>query len=281
MHHILKNMIQQATASQGLALAPKTPDTDAIQTMSYLWPVDTGHSLMRIGDDHDGGYLVPDDVDGIAACFSPGIGSTCSFERGLARRIGAPTHFCDRGKTSTLANYPDDFEFSVDERWLTSSWERGSAEFNTLSEWVQSHGPETGDLLLEMDIEGAEYSVLLSTEEQLLNRFRIIVLELHDLQSVTSRFSRANVFTPFFNHLSRNFDIVHAHPNNCCGDFKIGDTNIPNAIEVTLHRKDRRMVDPSPVKQLPHSLDRPNISTIDELRLDPKLKLPRPLILSE
>ena len=32
-----------------------------------------------------------------------------------------------------------------------------------------------------MDIEGAEYRNLLSTSETLLNRFRILVIELHEI----------------------------------------------------------------------------------------------------
>jgi hypothetical protein len=36
-------------------------------------PVITEHELMRLGADHDGGYLIPNDLDGITACFSPGV----------------------------------------------------------------------------------------------------------------------------------------------------------------------------------------------------------------
>src|SRR5580692_6161639 len=51
-----------------------------------LRPVLTDKKLIRVGGDEDGGYLVPDDIDGIVACFSPGVGPVAAFEGALASR---------------------------------------------------------------------------------------------------------------------------------------------------------------------------------------------------
>jgi hypothetical protein len=40
-------------------------------------PIESGHPLVRLGGPKDGGYLVPDDLDGIAFCFSPGVSDSC------------------------------------------------------------------------------------------------------------------------------------------------------------------------------------------------------------
>jgi hypothetical protein len=48
----------------------------------------------------------------------------------------------------------------------------------TMDEWVADYAPAEGDLLLQMDIQGAEYPVLLNASEKALRRFRIIIAEL-------------------------------------------------------------------------------------------------------
>lgn len=45
-----------------------------------LYPIIPGKPLIRVGPAGDGGYLVPDDLDGISACFSPGVSLISGFE---------------------------------------------------------------------------------------------------------------------------------------------------------------------------------------------------------
>ena len=47
--------------------------------------VDCGYQLVRIGSNSDGGYLIPDTLDQIEFCFSPGVGETSSFEDHLKK----------------------------------------------------------------------------------------------------------------------------------------------------------------------------------------------------
>ena len=49
--------------------------------LDILKPRDPGCAFVRLGGPHDGGYLIPDDLDGIVACFSPGVDQTSAFER--------------------------------------------------------------------------------------------------------------------------------------------------------------------------------------------------------
>jgi hypothetical protein len=53
---------------------------------------------------------------------------------------------------------------------------------------VRTHAPSAGDLILQMDIEGAEWPVILNASQEVLTRFRIIVLE--------PRFGFAGVLVP-------------------------------------------------------------------------------------
>src|SRR5690606_27122638 len=90
----------------------------------------------------------------------------------------------------------------------------------SLDDWIRELAPD-GDLLLQMDIEGAEYRTLLSVPDDTLARFRIIVIEVHWLAFIQSALVLDNVMAPFFRKLGRLFSVVHAHPNNCCGEFVI------------------------------------------------------------
>jgi hypothetical protein len=47
--------------------------------------------------------------------------------------------------------------------------------------------PSSDDLILQMDIEGAEWHVLLNVSRDTLRRFRIIVIELHDLERLMDK----------------------------------------------------------------------------------------------
>ena len=64
------------------------------ELIKALRPVQTKFKLIRVGGANDGGYLIPDDLDGIAACFSPGVADTASFEVGLCCR-GIGSHLAD------------------------------------------------------------------------------------------------------------------------------------------------------------------------------------------
>ena len=42
-------------------------------------------NLVRIGSGADGGYLLPDALDGLAYCFSPGVADSADFENELSK----------------------------------------------------------------------------------------------------------------------------------------------------------------------------------------------------
>ena len=48
-------------------------------------PLETNHRLIRVGSDYDGGYLLPDDLDEVKYCFSPGVSDNISFETQLTK----------------------------------------------------------------------------------------------------------------------------------------------------------------------------------------------------
>ncbi len=70
--------------SRGLNVTGQTSPTDVTALIRRLRPLDCGKELIRIGGEGDGGYLVPNDLEGIEYCFSPGVSTTSDFENTLA-----------------------------------------------------------------------------------------------------------------------------------------------------------------------------------------------------
>lgn len=226
---------------------------EIVEVFEFLKPKASTSPLIRIGGDVDGSYLVPDDLDGIVACFSPGVNRTKYFEDFLADRYGIRSHMCDFSSDVEKLKTPLKPELQTFvKKWLDVSPGEDSI---SLDEWLRDHDHQ-GDLLLQMDIEGAEYRNILATSEETLARFRIIVLEVHNLAKMLDARILGEVFAPFFQKLASSFTAVHAHPNNCCGDFAVpgADIRIPNVLELTFVRNDHFVPAPGPAV-LPHPLD--------------------------
>lgn len=211
-----------------------TPKREIVELLERLRPVSNGHQLIRVGGPSDGGYLVPDDFEGITECFSPGSNLLWSFEKSLQTQFGIRSFMCD-----TLDQKPPDLtEFQEFKQGWVGPYSDGQ-KFISLGDWMKSSESSKRDLILQMDIEGAEYLTLLSLSTSDLQRFRIIVIEIHFLEALKNRWAFEMIYRPFFSRLLDLYDVVHLHPNNCCGIWSIGKFEYPRIIELTLHRKDR------------------------------------------
>jgi len=225
------------------ATVPAMPytDQDVEVVLALLRPRSCPVRLLRIGGRYDGAYLVPDDLAGVVACFSPGVNNVKGFEDELARRFGLRSHLCDFTSDSHLFQTPliEDMQ-TFEKKWLDVN---GAPDSISLDEWVAAREP-VGDLMLQMDIEGAEFRNLLGCSLETLRRFRVVVLEVHDVQAAASADHQeyfCSTVGELMHRLNREFVVVHAHPNNCCGEVLHGGTgmNLPGAIELTLLRRDR------------------------------------------
>ena len=222
-----------------------------------LRPKPSPKPLVRIGGERDGGYLVPDDLDGISDCFSPGVSGIKFFEDELLKTYGIPSHMCDF--SSDIANFKEPLTGgqTFKKLWLDVDAADNSI---TLADWVSELAPNTNDdLLLQMDIEGAVYRNLLTVSDDVLARFRIVVLELHRLQQCSNGDQFERELGPLLRRLDKYFICVHIHPNNCEGDFLMNGTslNLSRVAEVTFLRRDRFVGSPEEYQpvMLPHPLD--------------------------
>ena len=238
-----------------------TPAKDVEDFVKKLKPVNVQRRLIRVGGDGDGGYLVPDDLDGLAGCFSPGVDVTASFETDLLQR-GVPSYLADK---SVDAPPPELDRFTFDKKFLGAS---DNEEFMTLESWFRKYVEPSNqsDFLLQMDIEGAEYGVLLNCPAWLLKRFRIVVMEFHNLFSLYEPVA-FSLMRDAINKLLDDFYVVHIHPNNCSGTIESHGLSVPGVVEMTFLRKDRPISRDAGALSFPHPLDRRCIASRDEVVL--------------
>ena len=218
--------------------------------LESLYPVKTKFNLIRVGGDNDGGYLLPNDLSGISLCFSPGVDVTASFEKDLLGR-GIKSHLAD----ASVDAPPDGLEVaSFTKKYLGGC---NNDTHMTLASWMYEQRAFMGDFILQMDIEGGEYTTLLCTPPDVLRKFRIIAVEIHNVQTWFDPLSWP-VVTTFFEKLLEDFRVVHNHPNNNCPFVEVDGILMPTVFELTLLRKDRTIA-LDYCDEFPHPLDMPNV----------------------
>jgi hypothetical protein len=243
--------------AKGIYVDPMVNSESLRETARMLRPQRTDFELVRIGSHHDGGYLLPNDFYGVTACFSPGVDNIASFESHLNSK-GIPSHLADASVDAPPPGTP--FK-SFDKKFIGGFT---TEKYITLEDWIKQKEPEAQEdsLILQMDIEGAEYEAILSTPMETLRKFRIMAIEFHLIETWGQRdFFRMVNLT--FQKLLSEFTVVHSHPNNATGLVNMNGFNAPRVFELTLHKTSRVKV--AGTATLPHPYDFPNIPGIPDL----------------
>jgi hypothetical protein len=243
----------------GYNLSSATKEAKIKYFFSSIRPLTTNIPLIRIGEHGDAGYLIPDDLDGIKYCFSPGVSNEISFEEALSKR----------GITSFMADYSVEGPPTHNPNFIFLKKFLGfehNESFISLYHWMNMY-PETlgEDMILQMDIEGSEYSVLSDVSSEYLQRFRMIIIEFHQLDALLNAQAFDKIASCFYK-LLKDFVIVHIHPNNCSKTVKYLQYEMPLVAEFTFLRKDR-VKSSSFTSSFPHHLDSPNILNNKDLVL--------------
>ena len=221
-------------------------------------PMNTNHNLIRVGGDADGGYLIPNDIENIDACFSPGVSDNTNFENDLTKK-GIKCFLADYSVEKPPVN---NTLFDFEKKYLG---DKNNETNMTLENWVKSKAPKQNDFILQMDIEGSEYPVIAITPTEILDKFRILVIEFHGLDSLFDRM-KFNSIDLTFKKILKNFEVVHIHPNNCIKPSECNGITIPPYMEFTFLRKDR-ITKKSKKISFPHKFDRPNIASFNDFPL--------------
>ena len=243
----------------GIFIDPMVDRNSIISLLNKTRPILTNLNLIRVGAEGDGGYLIPDDLVGISECYSPGVDNIASFEADLVN-FGILSHLAD----FSVEQVPGDIKVaSFNKKFIGPN---SINEFISLEDWINSSSSNNEDLILQMDIEGAEYASILSTSDNVLKRFRILAIEFHNIET-WSQIQYYQIVESVFDKLSRNFYVVHNHPNNAMGIVNLGGVKVPRLMEITYIRKDR--VDETyGFSKLPSKLDFPNVRNMPDIVID-------------
>ena len=224
-----------------------------------LNPVKTNIELVRLGGNSDGSYIVPLvdlEYDGV---ISPGVGQTFEFEKAISDN-DCLVVLID-GTIDVPQNLPPRFIFL--QKMLGSST---NPKINQISmkEVTNQYFPTSQSMVLQMDIEGGEYEVLNSLDEDDLLPFVTILVEFHHLHKLNESSSRNSEIKRSIQVFERDFILIHAHPNNAGGFSLWRFRRLPKVVETTWVRKSL-VSEVRGQAKLPHPLDRRNDELMEDL----------------
>lgn len=256
-----RDLALRTAASRGLFVGRRPTEDAVLDTLGLLAPRPVGHGFVRLGSAQDGGYVVPDDLDGITDLVSPGVSDEIGFDLAALDRLGpdARAHLFD---ASVEGPPVDDPRIRFTRLHLDSRTDEG---VTTLADAVAGVDAP-GDLMLQMDVEGAEYRILQATPSSVLARFRVVLIELHHLQDLCLH-SRLHDLRAALLLLHRTHVPCHVHANNAEGAFPVADQWIPRLLETTWLRRDRVRDGVPLTSEARRSLDRDCVPTRPGLAL--------------
>jgi hypothetical protein len=202
----------------------------AKECLRLLSPMDvSGASFVRIGNAHDGGYIMVDDIDSrtTPVAYSIGIGTEIGWDLQIAEK-GIDVYMYD----DTIVSPPQsDPRFHFRRIGVTGVAHRATRQ--TLPEMLDANGHGSQDrMLLKIDVEGCEWDVFAHCPAETVRRFSQIVVEFHGLMAAVSGHCFESV-RGVLDKLRQTHQSVHVHALNCGWSYMAPHIVLPDVLEVT------------------------------------------------
>jgi hypothetical protein len=163
-------------------------------------------TLARIGSVNDGGYIACENLmTGVESAYSYGIETEDNWGCQVSRKLGVAIHqydcftehrpTCDGGK----------FVFH-DECIGPKAGTFDGQPFDTLTGQIAKNGDSGKRLFVKMDVEGAEWDSLLTTDDAVLAKIDQFSMEMHGING--------KKFIELLKKLKKTFYLVNVHFNN-------------------------------------------------------------------
>lgn len=194
---------------------------------NYLFPKKVkGKTRILVGGKKSTGYVMLDEFDDIKIAYSFGIGNEdwhILFDKELADK-NIDIFMYDH----TIDKLPyENPRFHFHKIGLTGK-NKNSPILKSLEEILDENGHlNEKNMILKIDIEYSEWEALLDFKQELLKRFRFIILELHFFSP------NFELFTKVLSKLSKYHQIFYVHCVNCDTIIQVGDMRICKALEVS------------------------------------------------
>jgi len=213
--------------------------------------------LERFGEAHDGGYLMCGNLlRDVRSGYSYGIAGYDKWGCDISTALKILVHEYDCFDTTRPACPGGTTLFHAECVGDTAKTEQERL-FDTLTNQVSRNGDSSKQIVLKIDVEGAEWNSLLSAPDEMLEHIDQMAVEFHWMQDRSSGWLHDEKYLTVLKRLKRFFEIAHVHFNNAsCIE---GLEPFPTwAYEVLLVSKRLAVVDPSRSTVGPHPLDAPN-----------------------
>lgn len=215
--------------------------------------------LVRVGNPYDGGYIMLNDFLAGSIAYSFGIGGNVSWDRDMASR-GYEVFMYDH----TIKDLPEDNpHFHYFRQGIAGSTTQND-KLRTLEDFIAvNHHEDKRDMILKMDVEGAEWEFLSSVSSELLSRFSQILFEFHWLNEIED----TSLILEALKKINTTHQLIHLHPCNFSWGISINGKKFCNILEASYIRKDKYITTEDPDIQLPLDIDTPDEITSPDIEL--------------
>jgi hypothetical protein len=261
----MKSQLNEASAE--LIDFTRTPGTEADRRVLNLarmlrpWTA-SNLDLIRVGGPGDGGYVMASPLEAQGA-MSLGVGRDVSWDRAVGT-AGIPVEMFDPTVRRSPAQVPRG-------RFHRLGVGRARPTYLPVNELLAVSGwTNSWELILKMDVEGAEWEVLEDPHLD-LSRFRQILIEFHDIARLQDSRRGQRAITAL-ERLVAYHKPVHVHANNYDEVVRFGAYWFPNTIEVSFLRNDLG-AEWSAAVELRTDFDRPNDERVSDIDLSSILQV--------
>ncbi|WP_139559750.1 FkbM family methyltransferase [Methylotetracoccus oryzae] len=208
--------------------------TEITEVLALLTPWDIiGPAKVRVGRAQgDGGYILLDTLLKDQKVYSFGVGKQITFDLELAER-GHDIYLFDHTVSALPTEHP---RFHFFREGVSSVSQPDKALFS-LEQHIDRLGHRDLDLILKMDVEGAEWGVLATAGSGLIRKFSQITMELHGLDRLGNEKTRARACR-VLRKLNRTHTLFHVHGNNAVPLKNIDGITVAPLLEVSYVRSD-------------------------------------------
>ena len=185
-------------------------------------PVKCEHDFIRLGRENDGGYVMLDNSFGSSVILGYGVSDDCSFENDVTEHFGISGYIFDH----TVEGPPQNMNSSKITFVKEGISDTDNEENLKSLEYHMNKYAKDQDVILKMDVEGAEWKSLKNAD---LSKVTQLVIEMHNME---------NPDWDIIKKLNERFYLVNIHGNNHSPLITLNDKTFPQVIECTWVRKD-------------------------------------------
>jgi hypothetical protein len=208
---------------------------------------------VRVGKEHDGGYVIADIPNvNYSVLIAGGIDTDISFEEQFIKKYSNTKCYAFDGTIPTMPTSSSDITFIK----KNISYENNENTTN-LHDIIDANE----SLFIKMDIEGYEIPWIKSLSNEQMNKFEQIVMEFHFPFTLNEKST--------FDTMNSQHYLIHFHGNNNCGLINYNGFIMPNVFECTyLHKKYFTSKPDLNTDPIPGDLDMKNVLSKDDIYIN-------------